>query len=205
MARGATGVIVLGVLGALIACKKSSTKGEEPAPSAFAPPAAPTVQGPRYISEIDLERVCGGEPVKEAPVYDGARGRIHPTFVATAKFAGGAFDKDYDKALEAWATKDHKDYELVLCITTTRTTLVKKCELETTGGDRRTLELHDASYDAVLYETKTAKQIAKKSFALKVSPTCPSGWLFKSSRDEKRADYTPALMSWAKQYVAPGR
>lgn len=199
---------VVAVVGALLACKKASPKGESTgeAASASAPgmPAAPATAGPRsYISSKDVERVCNGEPIKEAAAYDGARGRVHPTAVFTAKFAGGSFSQHDDESLDEWKAKDNKDYELVLCVTTARTTLVKKCELETTSGMTRTLELQDASYDAVLLEAKTARQVAKKSAALKVERQCPSGWVFRHSRDEKRPDPLPTLMRWAKQYAAP--
>lgn len=199
------GLFVLVVL-ALLACKKSP-KGTSPAEAATAPATSttPAVQTERYVSERDLERVCMGEPLKEAKAYDGARDRVHPTMVFLSKWNGGSFSKDEDKSWKAWEASENKAYELVLCVTTLQTKTVKSCELETTAGATRTLELQDASYQMVLYEAKTARQIAKKSIDLKVDRKCPTAWLFQHSRAERRPEFAPALVAWAKQYAAPRR
>src|SRR5262245_4534812 len=98
------------LLGALLACKKSAPTSESgAAPSAPAIPATSTAAPSSvYVSERDLERVCSGEQLPSAKTYDRARGGVHPTIVLTAKFQGGAFEKQYDKSLDAWKATDNK-------------------------------------------------------------------------------------------------
>ncbi|MCC6898659.1 MAG: hypothetical protein IT377_06770 [Polyangiaceae bacterium] len=210
MRRASTLVTLALVVSALLACKKkapptdtgatgtgSATPGESPA----TPPEPAPTPG-RFISDLDLARVCNELPMKEAKAYDGATGRIHPTIVFSRKNDTDKFTKSYDSDFDGWKTDEAKDYELVACVTAKSTTKVKECKFDS-KTPVHFLDLEDASYEMVVLETQTGKQVAKKSFDLKVDKDCPMIWMFKSERDVKQAEFTQALMGWAKQWVAP--
>jgi len=199
------------VVGALLACKKSApTSTSEPQ----ATPATPTVTGAtppaeapkeepnEFLTDLDLAKACNELPVKGTKAYDKAPGRIHPTIVFSRKNENDNFSKSYDSTLDGWKADAAKDYELVACVTAKSSTKVKECKFDSKTPVHY-LDLEDASYEMVVYEAQTGKEVAKKSVDIKVDKDCPMIWMFKSERDVKQAEFTQALMGWGKQYVAP--
>ena len=210
MRRASTLVTLTLVVSALLACKKKApatdtgATGTGPASTGAAPvaPAEPAPTPGRFISDLDLARVCNELPMKEAKAYDSAAGRIHPTIVFSRKNDTDKFTKSYDSDFDGWKTDEAKDYELVACVTAKSSTKVKECKFDS-KTPVHFLDLEDASYEMVVFETQTGKQVAKKTFELKVDKDCPMIWMFKNERDVKQAEFTQALMGWAKQWVAP--
>ena len=204
MERSKHRAAVLLTFAALLACKKASKPSPADAPESGPPP--PAVSAPastQYVSARDLERVCGGEALGHAKAYDTTSARLHPTAVFARAHDKGAFEQALLPEFDAWKAPENSAYELVACVTTTATTKVKVCEFEPKEpqGSPRSLELQDASYELAIYETKTAKLVAKKSVDLKIARSCPAAAFFKHARETKRPEYASELVKWGKQYV----
>lgn len=202
------------IFGALLACKKSSptesgtsstaSPGVTGAgtPAATATATATAEEPSKFLLDSDLSKVCNELPEKAAKAYDGSTGQIHPTIVFSRKGENDKYSKSYDSDFDGWKADDAKGYELVACVTAKSSTKVKECKFDSKTPVHY-LDLEDASFEMAVYEAKTGKQLGKKSVDLKVDKDCPMIWMFKSERDVKQAEFTQALMGWAKQYVAP--
>ncbi|MFO0571378.1 MAG: hypothetical protein U0263_37460 [Polyangiaceae bacterium] len=211
MRRSSIAPVLLLTAFALLACKKSSSSSSSSGSTgttgaSTATPTTPTQEPSedigKTITDLDLAKACNELPTKGSKAYDSATGRIHPTIVFSRKNDNDKFTKSYDSDFDGWKAEAAKDYELVACVTTKSSTKAKECKFDSKTPVHY-LDLEDASYEMVVYEAATGKQVGKKSVDLKVDKDCPMIWMFKSERDVKQAEFTQALMGWAKQYVAP--
>jgi hypothetical protein len=203
MLRHASSLFAIVLVSAgLAACDQAPATGVS-APVAQArvnPPPRPDAEP--LLAELDLAEVCNGNASKDTTAYDGAVGRIHPTLVFSRKSSKDSFSKSYNRHFDGWKAEAPKNYELVACVTAKSSTKVRECKFAAKKPVSQ-LDLEDTSYEMVVVEAQTGKQIAKTSVDLKADQGCPMVWMFKTDRDAKQADFSQALMGWAKTWVAP--
>jgi hypothetical protein len=105
--------------------------------------------------------------------------------------------------------KNFQDNQLVACVSRKSAKLAKTCDNYEVEDDKTkekkkaTLELHDADYEIVVYEAKTAKVLGSKVVNLKGEEECPMFASFSSDTlvEKRYPQSEQAIVDFVKPYV----
>lgn len=202
-----TGLALVVVAGALIACKNKAKAEEQTTArggsAAAAAPEAPRPARPeRKLYDRDLRNVCDGMPEKRTTAYAKKPGEIHPLVLFSRVSESDEWTKSYSGKLGGWKAENAGDYQLVGCVTVKSSTKAKECKFDSKLPARH-LDLTNATYELRVVEAHTGKELGSKTVELKAATRCPIIHTFRANRESKHPDFEPAFIDFAKSFVAP--
>jgi hypothetical protein len=159
------------------------------------------------IFSTSYAQVCNGAALPGAAAYSKSPG-VHPLIVMNRKDPQSSFDQKTpsDRFPKSWLINitNAKDNQLVVCMTTSKRELKKKCDFPANKPSdlKHVLEMYNTTYDATLYEAKTGKKLASKNILAKANE-CPMFHMFSKTEvvDKEDGNYEQALIDFVKPHV----
>lgn len=157
----------------------------------------PALRGTVDFSRDDLKFVCDGEGQPNAPPYQREAGLVSPMV---------NFERRTEKYFwpgrmtPGWWTNEPKHTQLVVCATIIDKKVFKSCSYEGRGGG---ITIWEATYELVVREAKTARELAKKTVSLPPSRSTCDFMKFGKEQEGVYPDYAPALRELVEPLVVP--
>ncbi|PZR16739.1 MAG: hypothetical protein DI536_06185 [Archangium gephyra] len=161
-----------------------------------------TAPKPALHGTVDLTRevfafVCEGEGQPNAPAYEREEGLVSPML---------NFERRTEKYFwpgrmtPGWWSSEPKHAQLVVCATITEKKVFKRCTYEGGGGG---ITLWEATYELVVREARTARELAKTTVSLLPSGTTCDFMKLGKEQEGVFPDYAPALRALVEPLVVP--